>query len=294
MPMRFAILLTGLDEVFPKIKNRILSQFECEGIEFDFFGHTWEEKVSMLNANNETWVDISEKFVNKNVPFPYKDDRIKNHKTSSYQEIYDKYISMDGISQIVRKNKMIFFMSYMSQNISTYYAFKALEEYKKENNVHYDLVIKWRWDLLFDTNEQHKLSRLKNYTQNTMYSSYVDNNQMSDFWWGCDYETFKVIINDLPHYMAFSISNTLNVSDSEETKDPYHFFHERMLLESIKNIAKEKKLDLDFNYKTNGFPGVTVFRPELNGDEDYRDILVHNQTKWINQGWERRNVKKIN
>ena len=288
--MRVAILLTGIDEVFPKIKNRLLDSFQCKGIEFDFFGHTWEEKVAELNPTNDKWSDISDKFVKKNIPFPYNDDRIKNYKSSSYQEIYDKYISMDGISQIVIQNKMIFFMSYLSQSLSTYYAFKALEEYKTQNEIEYDMVFKWRWDLIFDPNEKHKLNRLKNCTNNTIYSPLVDSNQMSDFWWGGDYDTLDVIINDLPHHMAFSISNALSVSTNSKPKNPYHFYHERMLLETILTIAKEKKLILNFTDRQ-GFPGTTVFRPELNGDEDYWQIFDYNKTKWINQGWESRNVK---
>lgn len=287
--MRVAILLTGLDEVFPRIKNRILSQFDCEGIEFDFFGHTWEEKITVLNSTNSSWVDISQKFVRKNKPFPYNDYRIKNYKTSSYQEIYDKYISREDIYQIVQENKMIFFMSYMSQNLSTYYAFQALEEYKNKNNLEYDFVIKWRWDLLFDEKTKSRLVQLKNHKENEIYSPFVDDNQMSDFWYCCKYDLFKVLVSELPDEMSLFISEALTHSSTEIPKNQYHYYHERMILECFKKTLKRNNINAEI--KTSRIFIVAIFRPELKGNEDFWEIHEYNKSKWINKGWESRNIK---
>ena len=287
--MRIAVLLMGMDhEVFPIVKDRILSQFECEGIAFDFFAHTWDEIIEELTSTNDDWSDISSKFVKKNIPFPYNDGRIKNYKTSSYQEIYDNYISMDGISHIVTQNRMVFFINFIAQSLSTYHAFKALEEYKTQNEVEYDMVIKWRWDLVFDPNGQHMLNKLKEYKKNNIYSTHIDTDQMSDVWWGSDYETFKVIINDLPRYMAFSISNALAVSAN--------LWHEHFMLESIKKIAAERKLELVFSSEV-VFPPNTIIRPRpgLNGNEDFSDIHIYNhhwKNKMNNPMWAGRIIKR--
>ena len=285
--MRIAILLTGIDELFPKIKDKILSQFECEGIEFDFFCHTWDEIIEEINPMSDDWSDISSKFVKKNIPFPHKDHRLKNHKTTSYQEIYDNYISMDGISHIIRQNRMVFFINYIAQSLSTYNAFNALEEYRIQNEVEYDMVFKWRWDLLFDPNGQDKLNELKEHEKNSIYSTHIDSNQMSDVWWGSDYEIFKTIINDLPRHMAFYISNSLNTSG--------RFGHEHALLECIKNIATERKLELVFS-SGKVFPANTIVRTEPNGDEDFSDMVIYNRRwreKTNNTSWAQRMIKRI-
>lgn len=280
--MRVAVLLTGLDEQFPKIKNRVLNLFKCDGIEFNFFCHTWEEKVAPLDSFPKEWNDISAKLVKKNVPFPYNDNRIKNYKTSSFQEIYDRYISKD---EEILRSQLILVFSYLAQDTSTVKAFEALNEYKTENDIEYDVVIKWRYDLLLEDDGKKNLNLFFNTENGKMYSSYVDKNQMNDFYYYAKYNTFEKFITNLQDEMYDKLLRLCK--KPELGKIPYYLYHERMLLTSAMNIFSYNRFSEDI-FQIGNLGRITIFREGCDRNATFSEILKYNETEWINKGWEKR------
>lgn len=281
--MRVAILLTGLDEVFPRIKNRILSHFECEGIEFDFFGHTWEEKVSTITKSKRipNWDDLSNSLVKKNIAFPHKDDRIKHYKTSSYLQIYNEYLCND-LNIIDTQTTLVF--SYMAQDMSTFQAFQALEEYKNENNIDYDIVIKWRYDLLTDEKGKDKLINLLNMNKSKIFCPHVTNHLMDDFYYMAGYDIFKKLIDSLLEKMYKKL---IDVCRNPDMNNPYIMYHERMMLECVKDIFEDSIVEKS----TDIFCFHTIFRPGAKETDDFWNIHHYNKNIWCNLGWEQRVLK---
>lgn len=287
--MKIAVLLTGLDTVFPMIEDRVISNFECDGIEFDFFAHTWEEKVVTVDDIDSTdWESISKYFIRKNVIFPYSNSKIKNFKSSSYNEIYEKYISL--YTSDIDVKTMLAWMSYLSQNLSTHYAFMALQEYVELNNIKYDYVIKWRYDLLIENKSKFDFFK-KLEDGHKIYAPYVDSRQMSDYYYYSRYNTFKRVVENLPTLISDELARVLlrRHGDVCARNIPYDMLHERMILEAFLTSLNEDNWEKSLGQAAIGVHA--IFRPECDPDADFMTILNYNKHGWCAQGWEQRIIK---
>jgi hypothetical protein len=165
--MRIAVLLTG--RILVDVAGRIRECFPGA----DFYGHTWSDDVSPIklsdiieehvtkntkepmNASPELWKKHIK--VNNNVHLVENYKFVKGMALTSYNELIDDY---SNIQQHIPEGCSPYYISLMSQFLSLKYALSELKKSSKQ----YDIVVKWRWDLVGNTDMSEFLSaQLENF-----------------------------------------------------------------------------------------------------------------------------------
>lgn len=260
-----AVLLTGLDDNFSKIEKRLLEQFSHPDIVFDFYGHSWAERIPENNS-----IDSIETFRNQMV-LKFTPET-ENVIYSSYNEILDVYLNTT--SDFVRLYNPITYLAYMTQTVSTNKAFYNAE---KLNGKKYDVVIKWRWDLLCDTDVLNfsNLITLEKGKLHTHHLNFTDGT-MNDYYYYADLETFRKFVRLLPILMSYFVCDELSYNKG--------LIHERMLFDCAKLILGEDNIVAD-GQSVFGVD-VAIYRPTADPHGTFEHILKtgqNNRYSWISR-----------
>lgn len=298
--MKIAILLTGLDDEFHKIKHRIYSQFDKMDADIDFFAHTWEEIIEPFERLDYTVNPVIE-ILNHTKPKLLdnrNDDKIKYVATSSYQEIL-KYIDTTKCN-----NHDVIVFSFIAQNLSVYHAFAGLQSYIEETNTSYDLIVKWRYDLILEDDATETwneyLPKIVNdsnvlHVHDIFNFKKTDIPMMIDYFYMASYDVFKEVMQQI----IPKIVNRLNIELKKEDRDKinsYVLYHEAVLMLTMQEIL-HNRISCEHGSKIRS--GV-IFRPTLDPNASANEIDEYNRngakTKgkkgWIHKGWDERIINQ--
>lgn len=173
--MRIAVLLVGRTTDIPGLTERILRNYSNSNNDtVDFFAHTWSDDFDNIDYN------IIEQSIADGVHPPMDvfrsvlrpidhTARIEqfspvSYTTSSYNELIDHYIQD---CDVVPVGSELTYMSRLAPYLSFDYAKRLLLQHSINNNIEYDLVIKWRYDAVRDEQTVYRLAHWWSYYGNT-------------------------------------------------------------------------------------------------------------------------------
>jgi hypothetical protein len=288
--MKIAVLLTGRMCRFDEIYKRINHAFDIETNSVDYFCHTWNDDfVDLKSANNLE--DIYHLLI-PNDPRPTINlIDPKAVLLSSYQEILD--IINDGILHIndpqfnLSIDNILFYINYLAPQLSTYYAMQSLKSYVNETGTVYDVVIKWRYDLLTEKMDfQHEIKT------DTLYTANASEDLMDDRFYYGNYSTMfrlldqcKLEFNKELLYTFYHMSDLGDLDyKSVINKFNHAWFYNRMLLASLKAVIPELRIEEMYSSDD-----LVIFRKYFNKDANLKDMLTFNKKLFNHKhGWNKK------
>lgn len=188
MKKNIAVLFVGRSNLFPKVSRRIKSAFDDTNHNIFYFGHTWLDDFMPIDRNDSV-DDLRGKLFSKDVEIIKNSLNFHDLKTSSYNEMLDLIEKVDyGVPRL-----KTMFLSYVSQFYSLQHAINAAIKFAEINNIQYDAVIKWRYDLVVDNvkldfNDLH---------ENMLYvDNFSSNIAINDQYFYGTYNTMKTLCNN--------------------------------------------------------------------------------------------------
>lgn len=190
--MKLGILLIGQVRNFDITVNFLNKEFDIPGLEVDYFCHTWDSIANFSPWNNMKTTD--ERF--SDLKMHDKDEliktinrcNVKKYEIESYDNLeylfdnvyhpendkeenivhqhyaHKGWEAFDNDSELKYSNWTYFF-SLLGQFYSTRKALDMLCEHEKETGEKYDVIIRWRYDLISDTNFRGVPERMKQWCE---------------------------------------------------------------------------------------------------------------------------------
>jgi hypothetical protein len=210
--MRIGVLLIGQTRQFDITAQHMMNEFEMDGVEVDYFCHTWDSVVNFSPWNNVTGIDNRFSDVKKldkeetiatlNLCSPkaiqidsydsledlfdsdyYPEQHLKDDIYSGEENLFNKAGWEEWSSNSkIKYNDWMYYFSVFGQFYSTARAMDLLIEYERKNNVSYDVIIRWRYDLRSDYDQSYRPSRYNRwidmptqiYNRNTIYFNNIE------------------------------------------------------------------------------------------------------------------------
>lgn len=175
--MKIGILLIGQVRNFDITVDFLNKEFDIPGVEVDYFCHTWDSVANFSPWNNmkttdERFSDLKKhdkeeliKTINLcNVKkyeiesydsLEYLFENVYHPEHHTEKNIVHQHFCHEGwkafdSGSTLKYSDWTYFFSLLGQFYSTKRALDMLCEYEKENNTKYDVIIRWRYDLISD------------------------------------------------------------------------------------------------------------------------------------------------
>lgn len=295
--MKIAVLLCGRDDLLYKTADRLKSLFSNDEHQYDFFCHLWEDEFSNL-SQCETLTDIKSNIVNRD--FNRNINRLDPTVVSktSVNEIIDliKLYAEDPYYSALKltRDNLLTYINYLAPQVSTYRASKCLEKHVIETGTHYDLVIRWRYDLLSDDKIIYDFSWDDGeILPNALYVNGVGDYTMDDTFYYAPYTFFQYLVqSSLNSYSKRIMDTFFHTSEHGDagirfkiSRGGYTWFLNRILKDSYEELGEFIRWRIRplktgiMREKTN--PALPVHK------------LVHYNERLYNKdvGWEKRVLK---
>jgi SAM-dependent methyltransferase len=232
---KIAILISGHLRVFEKtIKSTIKNMLGGNRDRADFFIHTWET-LGVVNAKPG-----SDESINK-IKTDTKIDEINSTYNPKLITI-DKYDLLTNIKsycghfRLTKEDEIGFpgkdLINYFSMLFSFKQVFQLMEEYENKNNIKYDIIIKYRPDIIFTYENDIIQQKLLN---NTIYqpniANYFNNGMNDQFAFG-DHnamENYSLLYDKAMEYIKRKIVKPLR----PETLLRYHLINSNINIHTI-------------------------------------------------------------
>ena len=297
--MKIGILLTGQTRTFDIAKEHILKEFDLgDDIQVDFFCHTWDTEVNFSPFNNmehlEDRFSNHKKLNKKKIIERLQDLNPKKIKIDNYknlQSIYETFyypepnknnpkFEKSGWKHFDSKSEMpfkdeVYFSSLLGQFYSSSEAMKLLQEYEHETKEKYDIIIRWRYDLVSNHELRNKDLRRFKWTEdieeNTIYFNIISlwggMVTSGDHYWYGDAASMKSFTTNLDIRYIQNLRNKI-LNDFPVIMN--------------ENIVIETLMELQMNSKSKSI-GVTPVRPGATPNMKYDKFVEladkHEQSK---------------
>jgi len=175
---KVAVILYGQPRFIDINYKSLKEEFSYNGVEFDYFIHFWKDvSFSPESERNYRSYDYTEQ-IKTNCNYL----NVKKLMIEDYN-ILDEYISnIENVLHIIKKQKFYKTKKFTGtslnskrykwgQHLSLLNAYNMLEEYEKNNNMQYDIVIKARTDFAYKNKQCYKHEQ--DYL-NDKYEAYLD------------------------------------------------------------------------------------------------------------------------
>ena len=263
--MKIAVLLTGRLCRFDEIRDRIKYIFDAANNSVDYFCHTWNDDFVDLKSATKL-EDLYNLTIPTDPTHAINTIEPKGVWLSSNLEMLNTI--NDSINHInnpefnLTIENILLYINYLAPQFSTYYAMQSLKSYVNETGTKYDVVIKWRYDLLSE-----KINFNHDIKINTLYTSYASEDIMDDRFYYGDYYTVlslldqaKIEFNKELLYTFYHMSNLGDVNYRKNVIERFNhaWFFNRMLLSSFKAVLP------DLTIKNNIDTKVVIFRKYFN------------------------------
>ena len=229
--MRIALLLYGQPRFFQYTYKYILQEYTIKDCETHIFAHFWKDiGFGPEDDKSHTYYNIEN-----------LEELLNNINAKKY--LIEDYTDLDQALLYIEKQINKKYKRYnLGQHISMEKCFSLIQQYQKENNVKYDIVIKARTDIL-------PIQNKSSYNTNLEYEDIKYNNYIAPF------KTFlpgtKNIV--VPDFQAFQIpeellDNEYYYKKQQEKQNPNFppgaFDHVLQILSKIKkeHIYKHKRV----------------------------------------------------
>ena len=191
--MKIGILLIGQVRNFDITVNFLKKEFDIPGLEVDYFCHTWDSVVNFSPWNNMKTTD--ERF--SDLKLHDKDEltksvnlcNVKKFEMESYdnleylfdnlyhpehhneeKNIVHQHFDHCGWKAFDNDSKLkysdwTYYFSLLGQFYSTRRALDMLCDYEKETGTKYDVIIRWRYDLITDTSHRDMPNRMRQWCE---------------------------------------------------------------------------------------------------------------------------------
>jgi opacity protein-like surface antigen len=184
--MRIGVLLIGQTRQFDVTAQHMINEFKMDGVEVDYFCHTWDSIVNFSPWNNVASIDdrfsdvkkIDKKLITDklNLCSPkathidsydsledlfdsdyYPEQRLPSYDPSDESDYFNKAGWKEWSSNSkIKYNDWVYYFSVFGQFYSTARAMDLLVEYEREHNIGYDVIVRWRYDLRTDYDEEYR------------------------------------------------------------------------------------------------------------------------------------------
>jgi hypothetical protein len=201
--MKIGVLLIGQVRNFDISVDHIKKEFDMEDIEVDYFCHTWDSVANFSPWNNMITTD--ERFsdlqfhdhaelvdtINLINPKKYKIDSYNNLEYLYENLYYPEANSTDTDNTVLHhfrnlgwraydsESKLtyadwVYFFSLLGQFYSSARALDLLCEYEKEIGEKYDVIVRWRYDLVSQLKHRTNGQRANTWTEEPLQSGAWD------------------------------------------------------------------------------------------------------------------------
>lgn len=184
--MRIGVLLIGQTRQFDVTAQHMMNEFKMDGVEVDYFCHTWDSVVNFSPWNDLKGIDNrynDVKLLDRNKTIDtlnlcspkeiqidsynsledlfdsdyYPEQHLIDDVYSSEENLFNRAGWKDYSSDsMVKYNDWVYYFSVFGQFYSTARAMDLLVEYERKNNVSYDVIVRWRYDLRTDYDEEYR------------------------------------------------------------------------------------------------------------------------------------------
>lgn len=287
--MKIGILLIGQTRTFDISRDHILKEFDFgDDTVVDFFCHTWDTEVNFSPWNNMQKADDrfsnhreldKEEIMNrlsKIHPKKIKIDSYKNLK-NMYDHLYypepnkdnEKFKKpgwkhFDQNSEIPYESE-IYFTSLLGQFYSSSEAMKLLQEYEEESGEKYDVIVRWRYDVVsnYDIRDENlrRFKWIEDIEKNTIYFNIIS------LWGGMPTAGDHYWYGDAASMKTFTTH--LDVRYIQKVRDKIIKDFPAVMNE---NVILEIAMDLKMNAKSKSI-GVTPVRPGATPDMSYGEFV---------------------
>lgn len=285
--MKVAVLLTGRMCRFDEIFDRVKQVFDVPGNSVDYFCHTWNDDFVNLKSANKL-KDLYDLTVPTDPNRAINSIKPKAVLLSSNLEMLDiindsvRFVNNPKFSLTFKH--ILTYINYLAPQLSTYYAMQSLKSYVNETGTKYDVVIKWRYDLLAE-----KLDFHHEIQPNTLYTKYATEDLMDDRFYYGDYSTMLALLNpnklEFNNELIYTFYHMSEVGDvvKKNAIDKFNhaWFYNRMLLTSFKAIIPGLSIQQTCQGKR-----IVIFREYFNKNIGLNDISTFNERLFHHRhGW---------
>lgn len=222
LDLKIALLFTGRNKNFGKVYNYFNQIFHSTDIEVDCFGHYWsddflrmihmdeyEDELERIHhydkkERSDQYHNIKKYAISRLID--QNNQHFVNHwnklnigetkilTSSSQLELLDMWEDLIKRTDPRYPQRLTHYITLMAQFVSYRYAMELFNNYTNSNpKVKYDLVIRWRWDLICHplNGSFYKVpEKLKN---NDFWIQSIDQHQkmLCDYFWGMTHDTAK-------------------------------------------------------------------------------------------------------
>lgn len=137
----------------------------------------------------------------------------------------------------------------IGQQYKVYKCYNLIQEYEKENNIQYDIILKSRFDMII-TNLNTINIRSLNFENNIYLSKHE--HYVND-WWALGGRFIMSKYCNYYNYISCNIFNNLYSPDGKNTKDTYSDSNEYGLTYLIKNIHKYNLCSINIGLTSDRF-----------------------------------------
>ena len=324
--MRIALLFTGRNQNFGKVYNYFNQIFHNTGIEVDCFGHHWsddflrmihiddyEEELKAIHyhdkvARSDQYNKIKKYMLDRLVD--QNNQHFINHwnklnigetkilTSSSQLELIDMWDALIKRTDPTYPQSLTHYITLMAQFVSYKYALELFNDYTNSNpKIKYDLVIRWRWDLIchpFNGAFYEVPNVLKN---NEFWIQDINHEQkmLCDYFWGMTHYTART--QGMKFYNDFkNIAEHRFITHGDTSKENGMYRATENMILQMHNQNKAKLTTL----KNKNFvapplvsiiwrPGCPLpFFDRKNKTTNIDDITRIAKNIWIHQDWSNR------
>lgn len=313
--MKIALLFTGRSNNFRYTANYLGAMFKnAHRIDtVDVFAHEWSDDFSRMIHLNDTVRkqkninDTKEYMLQRLVPSDTEStkrllnnnfDNVIKHTSSSQQELLNMWV--DASAQ--HDPKPGFYIMSIAQLLSYNNAMHLWRDHVTETGDKYDLVIRWRYDLLLSHLSSHTSRLLHSIEDNDILLPGIDwkEKMLCDYSWAMThdtalnsgmqlYDTFK----DILHYRIWE-------KNGPRERESYYNSTENMLLEAFTHL----KLNIRDDRRSDGAFSPVIWRKGCTNPiykvirgNDIHDVRIYDNVLdiqqeadniWIDKGWNHR------
>jgi hypothetical protein len=277
-----AVLFVGRSNQFPAISGRLKKAFEESGHTYYFFGHTWNDDFLPLDRNDDLAV-FRQKLISVNT------DNIKSalpfckFETSSYNKVLDL---IDEVNFDIPRLKTMF-LAYVAQFYSLNEAAQIAFDFSKTYNIHYDAVIKWRFDLAADSIEL----LFNDVVENVLYVDTLGSNLgVNDQCFYGAYRTMEIICTGYRKFLSIFLESVYRVYYN----NPDHntivklveqdkiMFSERM----FRNMCCDLVPEITFDDSPDKLIHSCLIKEGCDPTWSIKQLEYYNNNTWDGQGWD--------
>jgi hypothetical protein len=276
-----AVLFAGRSHLFPQVASRIKAAFDGINHNLYYFGHTWNDDFTELNRE-DSLLDFRKKLSTVNIaPHCFRFDRFS---TSSYSEMLDLIEKIDY--KLPRLKTTL--LAFVSQFYSLRHAANLAFDFSAKHNINYDVIIRWRYDLVID---QFDTNNFNNIVDNTLHvENFNSKIAINDQNFYGSYNTMKNIVSSPDLFLEYFLEAIYNVylyqiTPEERSKLIYEdkkMFCEKML----KDMCKALNPDIQFDSNPLYLPHCCLFREGCDPDWSIQKLHHFQNNNWEGIGWD--------